>query len=115
MKNLNRVSLIGRLTADPELKALPDGTAVCNLSLATNYFVKKDDGDSEQRTNFHKVTVWRKLAEICEKLFKKGNPLYIEGRLSNNSYTSKDGTKYIVSEVTASDVIGIGSAPKEEK
>ncbi len=91
-KSLNKVMLIGRLGKDPEIKYTVDGQAYTKFSLATSDTYKGKDGNDVERTEWHYVTAWRKLAEICHQYLKKGNKIYMEGRI--RSYVDpKDETK----------------------
>jgi single-strand DNA-binding protein len=88
MANLNRVLLIGNLTRDPDVRYTPKGTAVADLSIAINRFIKSDDGDKEEVT-FVEVTLWARLAEISGQFLKKGKPVFIEGRLHLDTWDDK--------------------------
>jgi single-strand DNA-binding protein len=98
---LNKVMLIGRLGQDPELKYTPSGAAVLTLSVATNTSYKGQDGNAVEHTEWHRVVVWRKLAEIMAQYAKKGTRVYVEGKLSTRSWDDKDGTKRYTTEITA--------------
>ena len=98
---LNKVMLIGRLGQDPELKYTPSGVAVATLSIATNTSWKGQDGAQNENTEWHRVVVWRKLAETIEKYAKKGNRVYVEGRLVTRSWQDKDGNKRYTTEIQA--------------
>lgn len=102
-RGLNKVMLIGRLGADPEIRYTQDGTPVASLSLATNRSVKKGD-QWEDETDWHRVIAWRKLAEICERYLNKGSQIYVEGQLRTRSWEDKDGNKRYVTEVHAQDI-----------
>lgn len=97
---LNKVILIGRLGRDPECRYLPNGDAVCNFSLATTESWKDQSGQKKERTEWHNITMYRKLAEIAAQYLKKGSQVYIEGRIQSRKYTGKDGI-----ERTAFDII----------
>ena len=96
----NKVILIGRLGQDPEIKYLESGSSVCNFSLATTYKWTKD-GQKQEETEWHKVVLWGRQAEIAGEYLRKGNQVYIEGRLKTRSWEDKDGTKKHVTEVVA--------------
>lgn len=98
--SLNKVHLIGRLGRDPEIRYMPDGEAVCNFSLATNERWKGADGQQQERTEWHSITLYRKLAEIAAQYLKKGSQVYLEGRIQSRKYTGKDGI-----ERTAYDIV----------
>ncbi len=101
---LNKVMLIGRLGQDPELKYTASGVAVCNLSIATNTSWKGQDGAMNENTEWHRVILWRKLAENIEKYAKKGHRVYVEGRVINRSWQDKDGVKRYTTEIQADSV-----------
>ncbi len=98
---LNKVMLIGRLGQDPELKYTPSGAAVATLSVATNTSWRGQDGSQNENTEWHRVVVWRKLAEIMEQYAKKGTRVYVEGRLVTRSWEDKDGNKRYTTEIQA--------------
>jgi len=92
--SLNRAQLIGNLGADPDYKTTPSGISVCKLSVATTEKYKNNDGEMVEKTEWHKVTLWRNLADIANQYLRKGSKVYIEGRITTNSY-EKDGiTRY---------------------
>jgi len=92
MAGVNKVILIGNLGADPEMRYTADGTAVCNFRIATTERFKDRQGNMQERTEWHKVVTWRKLAEICGQYLTKGKQVYLEGRIRNESW-EKDGVK----------------------
>ena len=98
---INKVILIGRLGQDPELKYTPSGAALLNLSVATNTSYKNQDGNSVDTTEWNRVVVWRKLAEIMAQYAKKGNRVYVEGKLSTRSWDDQNGVKHYMTEVVA--------------
>lgn len=97
--SVNKVILVGNLGADPELKYTPSGAAVTTLSLATNEMWKDDQGNRQERTEWHRVVLWRRLAEVAGEYLKKGSKIYIEGRLQTRSWEDKDGIKRYMTEV----------------
>lgn len=99
--SLNKVMLIGRLGADPELKYTPAGAAVLSLSIATNTSWKDQEGKQQEKTEWHRVTAWRKLAEIMGQYAKKGTRVYVEGKLVTRSWADKDGIKRFTTEIQA--------------
>ncbi|HOT95858.1 MAG TPA: single-stranded DNA-binding protein [bacterium] len=101
---LNKVMLIGRLGADPELKYTPAGAAVLTLSLATNTSWKDQEGKAQEKTEWHRVVAWRKLAEVIGQYAKKGSRLYVEGKVVTRSWTDKDGTKRYTTEIQAESI-----------
>jgi single-strand DNA-binding protein len=108
-KSLNRVQLIGNLGKDPEVKYTPQGTPVAKLTLATNERYKDKNGEWQDRTEWHNVVLWQRLAEIAGEYLKKGGKVYIEGRLQTRSWDDKQtGQKKYMTEVVASDLILLG-------
>lgn len=104
MRSLNRVTLIGNLAADPEVRETATGKKVANFALATNRQWKNEDGKTISATDFHKVVAWRKLGEICGKYLKKGAGIYLEGSIKNRSYENKDGEKKFLTEIIARNI-----------
>ncbi|MCC6725407.1 MAG: single-stranded DNA-binding protein [Saprospiraceae bacterium] len=100
---LNRVTLIGRLGKDPEVRRLESGAAVAKFSLATSETYKDKDGNKQETTEWHNIIVWRTQAEIAEKFLKKGMLIYVEGKLTYREYTDKDNQKKNFTEIVASD------------
>lgn len=91
----NLVILIGRLGADPEVRYTPSGDAVVNFSLATDErWTDRDSGEKKQRTEWHRIVAWRKLAEICGEYLVKGKQIYCEGKIRTRSWESDSGTRY---------------------
>lgn len=109
MSSLNKVMLIGRLCADPELKTLPSGTSVCNMRVATS--VRNKEG--VETATFHTVTAFEALADQCANFLAKGRQVYIEGSIVNRSW-EKDGEKRYSAEVRANRVVFLGSKPAED-
>jgi single-strand DNA-binding protein len=97
---LNKAMIFGNLTRDPELKALPSGMNVCSFSLATNRVYNDRDGNRQENTDYHNITVFGKQAENCAKYLNKGNSAYVEGRLQTRSW-EKDGVKHYRTEIIA--------------
>lgn len=100
LPDLNRVTLAGRLTRDPELRFLPSGMPLCKLGLAVSRVYKKD-GEKHEEKLFINVTVWGKSGEYCNEHMKKGYPVLVEGRLRANDYTDKEGNKRTGFEISA--------------
>jgi single-strand DNA-binding protein len=111
MGSVNKVILIGNLGADPELKYTPSNRPVCNLSLATNEVFKDKTGQRQERTEWHRVTVWGDQAENCSKYLAKGRSVYIEGRLQTRSWDDKEGKKRYSTEVVADRVVFLAGGP----
>lgn len=112
MKSLNKVQLIGNLGKDPELKYTSSGVAVCSFSMATAESWKDAEGNQQEKTEWHNIVAWRKLAEICGEWLKKGRRVYLEGRLQTRSW-EKDGTKHYMTEIVADQMIILDGAPKQ--
>lgn len=102
-RGLNKVLLIGRLGADPEIRYTNEGTAVANFRLATNRPVKRGD-QWEEETDWHRVVVWGRQAEVCSQYLGKGRLVFVEGALRTRSWEDQDGNKRWVTEVHAKDV-----------
>lgn len=97
--NVNKVILVGRLTRDPEIRTTPGGQSVATLALATNSFWTDKGGSRQEKTEYHNVVLWGKLAEIAGQYLIKGQECYVEGRLQTRAYTAKDGSEKRVTEV----------------
>ncbi len=109
-KSLNKVLLIGNLGKDPELSYTPSGIAVAKFSVATSERWKDNDGNFQDRTEWHNIVVWRKLAEICGQYLKKGSKVYLEGKLQTRSWDDKNsGAKRYATEIIADDMIMLDS------
>jgi single-strand DNA-binding protein len=108
-KSVNKVILIGNLGKDPEVKYTPSGTPVAKLTLATNERYKDKDGQWQDRTEWHNVVLWQRLAEVAGEYLKKGGKVYIEGRLQTRSWEDKQtNQKRYMTEVVASDLVLLG-------
>lgn len=103
MKDINKITLIGRLGKDVELKYTPKGTAVCSFTLATHNDYIGEDGNLVKRVEWHNISAWSKLAEICSKYLKKGSKIYCEGRLQYDEYV-KDGENKTIARIVMSDM-----------
>lgn len=105
-KSLNKVMLIGNLGKDPELRYTSSGVAVATFSLATSESWKDQDGNAQEKTEWHNIVAWRKLAEICGEWLKKGKKVYIEGRIQTRNYDDKNtGQKRYITEIVADNLI----------
>jgi single-strand DNA-binding protein len=108
-KSVNKVILLGNLGKDPEVKYTPSGTPVAKITLATNERFKDKSGEWQDRTEWHNVVLWQRLAEIAGEYLKKGGKVYIEGRLQTRSWDDKtSGQKKYMTEVVASDLVLLG-------
>lgn len=109
--NVNKVILVGRLTRDPEIRNTASGQSVASISLANNRFWKDKNGQRQEKTSFHNIVLWGRLAEIAGQYLTKGQEAYIEGRLESRKYVAKDGTNRYVTEVIAENM-QLGSKPQ---
>jgi len=108
--SFNKVIIVGNLGRDPELRYTPQGTAVCNFSVATTEKRRDKSGDFQDVTTWFRVTLWEKKAEVAAKYLQKGKPVYIEGRLKIDEWTDRDGNNRYTLDVTATDMQFIGSS-----
>lgn len=106
--DLNRVTLIGRLTQDPEVRTTPSGQSVTNLKVVTNRMWTGQDGTKQERAEFHSCVLWGKLADIAGQYLTKGQRIYIEGRLETRDWTGQDGVKRYRTEIIAENMIMLG-------
>jgi len=104
MSGVNKVILVGRLGADPEIRFTASGAGVANFNLATSENWTDKEGQKQERTEWHRVVVWGKMAEICAQYLSKGRQAYVEGRLQTRQWDDKDGNKRYTTEVIASTV-----------
>lgn len=108
--DLNKVMIIGRLTRDPEARTTPQGTAITNFSVATGRVWKDQAGTQQEKTEFHNVVAWRRLAEIAAQYLTKGRQVYIEGYLQTQSWDDKtSGQKRYRTEIVAENMIMLGN------
>lgn len=112
MSGVNKVIIIGRLGQDPEMKAVGQGATVTRLNVATSENWVGKDGQKQERTEWHRIAVWGKLAEICGKYLSKGRQVYVEGRLQTRSWED-NGVKKYSTEIVATTVQFLGSANNE--
>jgi single-strand DNA-binding protein len=108
-RSLNKVTLIGNLTRDPELRYTPQGTAVCTFGIATNRQWSTDSGEKKEDVEFHRIVAWQKLAELCAQLLGKGRKVYVEGRLQTRKWTGQDNVERTTTEIVISDMIILDS------
>jgi single-strand DNA-binding protein len=106
--SVNKVIVLGNLGANPELKYLPSGQAVCEMRIATSETYKDRNEQPQERTEWHRVIVWGKTAENCAKFLQKGRQVYVEGRLQTRSWDDKEGKKQYMTEVVANQVVFLG-------
>ncbi len=110
MSGVNKVILVGRLGSDPEVKTISQGQTVAKISVATSESWTGKDGQKQERTEWHRVTVWGKLAEICGKHLTKGRQVYVEGKLQTRSWEDQQGQKRYATDIVASTVQFLGAA-----
>jgi len=104
---VNKVILVGNLGKDPEVRYTPAGAAVANFTIATNENWTDKQGQKQERTEWHRIVVWGKAAELCGEYLSKGRQVYIEGRLQTREWTNKEGAKQYTTEVVAHPVGGV--------
>lgn len=114
MPSFNKITIVGHLGRDPEVRYLPDGTAVASFSMATSEKRKDRNGEAQDVTTWFKVTVWGKQGEMVSQYLAKGSLAYVEGRLSLNEYSDKDGNKRTSLEVRADNVQFLDRKPQGE-
>ena len=115
---VNKVILIGRLGADPEIRYTPSGAEVATFRMATSESWTNKSGEKEERTEWHRIVAWRSLAKICGEFLSKGKLVYIEGRLRTRSWEDRDGNKRTTTEIEATDMKmlgGVGEASRKAK
>lgn len=108
--SVNKVILVGRLGQDPELRYTPSGMAVCNFTLATSESWTDKNGEKQERTEWHRVVIWGKLAELCNQYLSKGRQAYLEGALQTRSWEDKEGVKRYTTEIVAKTVQFLGTS-----
>ncbi len=108
MNGVNKVILIGNLGKDPDVKHLESGATVTNFPLATTESYKNKNGEKVEQTEWHNIVLWRGLAEVAEKYLKKGNQIYLEGRIRTRSYEDKEGNKKYITEIMGNNMTMLG-------
>lgn len=108
MRGVNKVILVGNLGRDPEIRYTREGTAVANLNLATTETWNDSNGQRQEKTEWHRVVCWGKLAEIAKEYLGKGRQVYIEGRLQTNTWNDKEGNKRYTTEIKADQMVMLG-------
>jgi single-strand DNA-binding protein len=111
-RSLNKVTLIGNLTREPELRYTTGGTPVVTFGLATNRSWKDQEGNNKEVAEFHNIVAWNKMAEICQQLLAKGMKVYIEGSLNTRSWEAEDGSTRYKTEIRVEDMILLDSKGK---
>ena len=112
MGNVNKVILVGNLGAAPELKVTPANRPYCHLRVATNEVWKDAAGTRQERTDWHRITVWGETAQHCAKFLDRGRSIYVEGRLEQKQWDDKEGKKRYGTDVVATRVVLLGSREK---
>lgn len=110
MSGINKVILVGNVGKDPEIKTLDSGVKYARISLATSESYKSDTGEKKTKTEWHNVTLWRGLADVAESYTKKGDKVYIEGKLSTRSWKDKEGITRYTTEVVGLNMTMLGSS-----
>ena len=105
---VNKVILVGNLGADPDMRYTPSGQGVCELRIATSESWNDKNGQRQERTEWHRIVVWGKRAEVCSKYLAKGRQVFVEGRIQTRTYDDKDGNKRYITEIIANDVQFLG-------
>ncbi len=109
MASLNKVMLIGNLGRDPEIRYTPDGSPVANFSLATTDYWTDKSGTRQEKTEWHNIVAWSRLADLSKRFLTKGRQVYVEGRLRTREWTDRDGNKRRTTEIVASQMVLLGS------
>ena len=107
-RGVNKVILLGNLGGDPEARTTPSGTPVTTFTLATNETWTDKEGQRQERTEWHRIVAWSKLAEICSQYLRKGSQVYIEGRLQTRSWEDRQGTQRKTTEIVANQMVMLG-------
>lgn len=110
---MNKAILIGKLGQAPELKFTPSGSSVCQFSMATSEKYMKD-GQKQEKTEWHNIVIWGKIAEVCNQYLKKGSKVMIEGKIQTRTWDDRDGKKCYKTEINASQVEFLDSKPKSQ-
>ncbi len=111
---VNKVVLIGRLGADPEVRYAPSGSAVANFRIATNHSYKDRDGNFQEVTAWHRIVAWTRLAEFAKQYLHKGMRVYVEGRIQYREWEDQNGVKRNTTEIIANDIQMLDSPPAQE-
>ena len=111
MAGINKVILVGNLGKDPEVRHLEGGATVATFSLATGESYKDKNGQRVEKTEWHNIVMWRGLAEVAEKFLKKGQMVYIEGKIRSRNYQDKEGQTRYITEIVADEMTMLGARP----
>jgi single-strand DNA-binding protein len=110
MSGVNKAILVGHLGADPEMRHTQSGTAVTSFRLATTERFKDRNGERQERTEWHRIVAWAKLAEICNTYLRKGKQVYVEGRIQTRQWEDKSGNTRYTTEIVANNMVMLGRA-----
>ncbi len=113
MAGVNKVILVGNLGADPEIRHLESGSKVANISIATSENYTNRNGERVEQTEWHRVELWDRLAELCEQYLSKGRTVYIEGKIKTNTYQDKDGVTRYDKKIRATNMTFVGGRNEE--
>ena len=108
MGSVNKVILLGNLGKDPELRYTPNGSPVANFTLATNEAWKDKDGNKQEHTEWHRIVIWGKLAEVAGEYLRKGGQVYLEGGIRSRTYKDRDGNEKSTSEIRVDNMVMLG-------
>ena len=114
MGNVNKVILVGNLGQDPAVRYMENGASKATFSLATNEVYKNRDSERVTQTQWHNIVLWRGAADIADKYLRKGDPVYIEGKLTYRSYDDKEGNKRSITEVVAREIVLLSNKKDKE-
>ncbi len=112
---INKVILIGRLGADPEIRYTPSGAEVATFRIATSEVWTNKNGEKEERTEWHRIVAWRNLAKICGEYLSKGRLVYIEGKIRTRAWEDRDGNKRTTTEIEASEMKMLGASGDQDR
>jgi len=112
MAGVNKVILVGNLGKDPEVRHLEGGVSVAHFTLATNEYYKDKQGNRVERTEWHNISAWRGLADMADKYLKKGQQVYVEGKLRTRQYQDKDQQTRYITEIIADEISMLGHRPQ---
>ncbi len=112
MSSLNKVMLIGNLGRDPEIRFTPDGSPVATFSIATGEVWTDKNGTRQERTEWHNIVAWNRLADLAKRYLTKGRQVYVEGRIRTREWDDKEGNKRRTTEIIASQMVLLGSKPQ---
>lgn len=114
MAGVNKAILLGNLGKDPEVRTLENGVKVCSFPIATSETYKdRNTGEQITKTEWHNIVMWRGLADVAERFLKKGNQIYVEGKIQTRNYQDKDGNQRYITEVVANEMTMLGGKPSD--